>query len=195
MLRIDLEKYSIPPQAAFLALAGLGLALLVFLLGVVPAQRKACRLNARLAELSEKIETHNELYPVYASLQERLKKPVPLVGRVRESEGLSRDEVGRIMPLISELARSHGLQAVNVDPVPQSLDKESNLIAVDMLVTGDFKNFQGFINDLVALPALRHIESFQLREVFGGRQFKAKIWLELEPENSTRAAARRSFGG
>jgi len=141
---------------------------LFFWVLIMPPMEKVRQLDVTIAETQAIIARQGKLYPLYATIQGKLKR-ADLSG-FPEPQGttLSLERISDIPALLQEQATAHGLECRAVTPVPDSLEPVSNTLATHCVVVGDLGNVRRFLFTLGGLEYIRRAKALRFENA-GGR--------------------------
>ena len=170
LIPLDSVRYLIVCVVGVLAFIGIA---------VYPAHVSLARLDKDLVRIGQEVEEKKVLFPLYTELVKKLKLKGSEVLVNPAQEKYPRDRLDGITGVFDELFSSTRMEPAMVSPDVKALTKESTSLAVTLAMTGEFLDFRDFMTGLGRMPYLMHIESFEIAQVPGSREFKVKVWLAL----------------
>jgi hypothetical protein len=133
--------------------------------------------DAEISKIKAQIDQQKILSPVFKDLikRSRVKDPVDLP--FPKKEKLSRDDTEKVLSVFQEIAARSNLKIKSYVPDVESLADGSEQMMMDVVLNGDFFDFQKFFMQLGELPYLEHIERFKIKSVKGTKEISLRIWM------------------
>ncbi|MFW6325053.1 MAG: hypothetical protein ACOC0U_08335 [Desulfovibrionales bacterium] len=174
----------IPTQSIVKMVACAALLLLVLLLLIYPNSRTIDRLEGEIHQAETELHRQELLYPVYADLNGRITsgQEVTLPMPPQDQEGVA--AVDAIPQFLTAKASRTGLKSLAISPDPRSLSSGNGLLLVNAVLEGEYVRFRDFLMELGGMPTLHKIEEIRIKEVYGAREFRLKVWFELDAAGS-----------
>ncbi len=151
-----------------------------YFLAILPIKTTSEELDYKLTEMHTKIEEQKILAPVYKNLLKKaqLKQPEEFSELVKVK--LSRSDTKKISSIIKKIASKTNMKITAFKPDVESLISESGHLLINIVLTGDFLNFHGFLFQLCRLPALEQIENIEIRSIVETNEFKIRLFMAHE---------------
>ena len=131
--------------------------------------------ETEISAVKVQIDQQKILSPVFKDLIKRSKMKAPVDLPFPKKEKLPRDDTEKILPAFQEIAAKSNLKIKSYLPDVESLVDGSEQMMMDVVVKGDFFDFQNFLIQLGELPYLEHIERFKMRPVEGTKEISLRI--------------------
>ena len=147
---------------------------------ILPSHKASAELDKEIEQLNSRIERQRILKPVFESLFERSKTKSSIKLPTTPKTKLARDEIPKLIGHFQELAQRHNLKLQEISPDVNSLKDGSGHLLMNLILTGEFLNFRGFLVDVGALPALEHVEELDISSVKTTRELYLKLWMAQE---------------
>lgn len=166
----------------YLAICLLGI-FLYLALGIVPNQRTLRELDETLAETKARIEEREMLISVRQALKQRTQKQGNSLQGARTLPLPSKNEhvsieVDKLNATMKDIARQAKVELVSLTPGLGSLEGNSKVLAVELVVRGAFPAFRRFLIALGGLPYLEHVEELQCQQNSEGLELRVKLLVE-----------------
>ena len=152
-------------------------------IGIFPSMRNLRNQDVEISKLQAQMQEQKALFPIYKSLMEKARQYGSGNLVLPSRAGLPSDRVDEVPSLIGGLTRKYNLELVSATPDVKCLADNYKYLSVRVIARGDFFNFRKFLLELDSQPFLEHTEELQIRETTGGKEFKLKIWLEIDGIN------------
>lgn len=163
--------------AVYLGFSLLAAALLV-LAGILPKVLKERELSASINQLETSIARQEILRPMFASIVGELQAPQPEpetpVGTLPEPR-----TVEDITVYLERMARTCGIGSFAFVPVPESLSREGQRLAVSATLTTKPQQLQTFLTCLTLAEGFSHLQELDISKPESGLQAKMLFWLQL----------------
>jgi len=168
----------IPARSIWYLLICLGGLLAFYYIGVHPYNRTLSGLEEDIAIVKFEIEKQETLSPLFKSLlKEEIKPPEGLP--FPEKGKLSRENLNGIAATFRDMAQMCNLELGGVTPMAESLDDQSGLLKVSVMVKGDFFDCRRFLLKLGEIPYMEHIEQIQFLADKGMNTLSLNVWLAV----------------
>jgi hypothetical protein len=175
-MKLDIK---LPKQSLTYLGFGLAAILLFIFAGIVPASRSLVVLDARTADVKYRIEEQRTLAPLYKSLQGKSEKKEPELLPLPEKGRLEQSKISTIPMSLGTAAKMSGMSLISATPELSAMTGEAQLLAVNIVLRGDFINFRKFLIHIGGIPYVQHIEEISIQEIPDTREFRLKIWVAV----------------
>jgi hypothetical protein len=172
-------KY-LPSRNTFVILIFGGGMLLFVLLAIFPNYISYNNIVHEIDILKDKIEEQKILSPIFEDLSKKAQFQNPGSLPFPSPDKLSRDDTGKITPIIREVVAANDFLLEDIDTDIESLMTESGILRMMLQVTGKFQNLRELLLDLGSLPYLEHIEVIQINSFGTKNKINLTIWISQE---------------
>ena len=172
-------KY-LPTRNIFVILVFGGGMLLVVLLAIFPNYISYTDTVHEISFLEDKIEEQKILSPIFEDLSKKAQFQNPGSLPFPQPEKLSRDDTGKITPIIREVVDANNFKLEDIDTDIESLMTASGHLRMSIALTGEFHNLRELLLDLGSLPYLEHVEKIQINNFGAKNKINLTIWISQE---------------
>ena len=153
---------------------------LIILFGVVPASQKIVTTRVAIEELKADLKEQKVLRPIFLTLEQRKKKPLPKGISVNELQPLKVADLADLPDVFETLASESDLELISATPQVRSLQDERELLLVDARVRGKFFTFNSLLNRLNDMRFIKSVESFSIDVTDLGAEMSVSVWLAIK---------------
>lgn len=169
----------LPKKSLTYILVGGGGLLLFYILVIAHYHGTVASYDLETKEIRGKIEAQKILLPFYNELLKKMEIEKSEHLPVPEETDFNIDQIDEINAIFDKAARKSNLQTIHFAPDPKSIPKDFSTLMVDAYLAGNFLDFRQFLEELGAVPYLKHIEEIQIKSMDGQKEFRLKLWLTL----------------
>lgn len=161
---------------------GVGVLVLVlfFILLIRPATVSIESLDRKIAELELQQEKQRRLMPVYERLAAQVPLEIPPQLIIDERTHFPKEEIADIIPRFRELAGRARVTVVSVAPRLETLDETPGLLAVEMVIMGEYFALRELLLSMARLSYMAGIETVSVRRPEAGgidKHITLKMWI------------------
>lgn len=171
---------SLPSKSLLRVIIFGGGVFLFVLLVIMPSFKEFRALDEQIVDINARIKEQQILTPVYDSLLKRSEMKPSEGLNVVQPVKLKRSETDKVAQVFQGMARQSNLLLADYAPEIQSLIGDTETMKVNVLLKGEFINFQPFLRELCQLPYLVKIEEIAIQSVRDTKEMRLRIWLARE---------------
>ena len=169
----------IPRQSIIYTLLCLTGILLFLFGGIVPNINEMSALDRQEAKIRFRISEQQALAPLYQSLQDkserRISESLPLPARGK----LPLDKIDTLPATLMNAAKMSGMVFESAVPNLGTLAGDTQTLALNTVLKGEFAHFRKFLIGIGAIPYLHHIEEIVIQQKPEAKEFRLKIWVAI----------------
>jgi hypothetical protein len=163
----------------FLGICAMGL-LAFAMVGIFPNMKAARQLDDEIAQLSQKVQVQELLFPIYAELIKQFQQKEPVDLPLPSKSKIAKNEISELNAQFIELAHASNVIFENAITDPISYQEDSGHVTMNVAFSGDFFNFRTLLMNVCKLPYLNSIEHMEV--VVQGKDKRIMMKLRLEQE-------------
>jgi len=166
------------PSLMFILICVTGILAFYFMV-IFPDQKTSAYLDIQAKKTNLQIEKQKVLTPIYHKFKEILNQSMQtnnLGLPLPKKKKLDQNDTYIIQQILEEIIKKSHLKAERIEPDVTSIIGDSELLKIDLSLTGDFPDFRVFLIALdEKIPALEYIEQINIHRVKGTR----RLWLDM----------------
>lgn len=149
-------------------------------IAIYPSQKSIEQLDEKINNLRYQVERQKSLYPLYLELKKRIDAtPVPDLP-LPAPAAYPRDRIDAIASAFEPAVEGSGVFLAAVTPDVRALGGDASILPVQIVLTGDFLEFQNVLTRLGSIPFMTRIEGVRVKQVPGTREMEVKTYIALE---------------
>lgn len=165
--------------AALIVLAAAAIVLVALFL-ILPTMRQLLEAHKEVAALQVRLEQQQVLFPFHAEVASRFRRETSSMEALPAKGALPRTAIPGLQQQMAQLAGKHGLELGYAVPEVESISEGYGTLSVSTVVRGQLDGFQGFLEEVLRWPFLRHLERIRIERTAATREFRLKLWLAIE---------------
>jgi len=150
------------------------------LVGILPNSMAMGRLEKAIAELNEKVQAQELLYPVYRQLIKEVQQQVPASLPLPKSGKIAHNGLSQINDVFMEVAQQSDVTFESAAPDASSYLEESQRLIMNVTFSGDFFNFRKLLFGISRLPYLESIAKMTIETGSQEKTIEVKLVLIQE---------------
>jgi hypothetical protein len=171
---------TIPGRSVTYLVLCLVILLIFYLAALYPYQRALDAIDAKTVQVTNILKKQQILLPLYEQMAKGNENAIRGTLPVPDMKPLPRGGVDTVSSLFQKIADESGMQLVSVRPDLLTVTKESDDMAVTLLLRGAFFNFRKFLIGVGGVPSLKQVEEIEIRQESGHEQFSLTVRLAIE---------------
>ena len=153
----------------------------MFLMGIMPERKQKAEIEKEVLRLEAEIEQQEILRPIFRHLV-KMQSHENSGGKETVISEMPVDlhfDIDTAPSVLFALANGPGMQKTRFSPSPESLSRDSNLLLIEGVLHGPYRDFRAFLIQLVTLPAFHSIELLDIRSTISDPEYRLKIWVKI----------------
>lgn len=150
-----------------------------YLLIIFPDQKTSAYLDTQAERTNLQIEKQKVFAPIYRKFKEILDQSMQINNLelpLPKKTKLDQNDTYMIQPILEDMIIKSHLKVERIEPDVTTIIEDSELLKIDLSLTGDFSDFRTFLIMLgEKIPSLEYIERIKIQRVKGTKQ----LWLDL----------------
>lgn len=170
MSRFKLQKSSL----TYLTICMLGV-LAFCLVGIWPNSMAIKESEEEIAQLNQKVQTQELLYPVYRELIKEATRKAPSKLPLPEKSETLNNDISSVNKLFQQLATENQVVFNSAAPDASSYLEDTGHLTMNVDFIGDFFKLRGLLLSICQLPYLESIETMKLETAEKNKRMSFKL--------------------
>ncbi len=176
------EKLQKVPPLTLILIFSSFIIVVIFIFGVLyPQYQKVKKVKKDRLTNQINLEKQRKLFPVYTQLKKNLDQEfdpqLPLTDRI----SLKRDNIGTLSDTFKKIAIEHNLNLSQHNLDIKSLKNESDVISMELKLSGELKDFRYCLISFVQQPFFNRFELIDITpDLSNKKQLTTKILLNID---------------
>ncbi len=128
-----------------------------------------------------RLEEQKMVFPLYVKAQTLLKSEfTPKIILSEDPKGLERNRLGELSDFFNDICTRCGMEFSSNSLDIKSLNKDSDVVSMEMILAGDLFSFREFLIQTMKLPFFDQIETIRISTENELKTFQTKIRIRIE---------------
>jgi len=143
--------------------------------GILPNQKAILDLESESVRIKSELRQQELLFPAFRkairTLHEKKKNDLPFPNKT----SVAKKDIAIISAFFKKLSTECKLHFESGIPDVGKINKTSGIIPFNLVLKGDYFDFRFFLTQLMLVPYLEHIETFQIKSGSGMKEYRLRI--------------------
>ncbi len=148
------------------------------MVGIYPNSVAMDTLEADIAELDQKVQAQELLFPVYQKLIKEVTQKIPSKLPLPEKSQRTQKDLGRINDMFSKLAKESDVVFSSASPDAVSYLEDTEHLTMNVNFNGDFFKMRKLLLSVCRLPYLGEIKEMRFETDQGNKRLSFKLKLK-----------------
>ena len=148
------------------------------MVGIYPNSVAMDSLEVDIAELDQKVQTQELLFPVYQKLIKEVTQKIPSKLPLPEKGQKTQNDLGRINDMFSKLAEESDVVFSSASPDAVSYLEDTEHLTMNVNFNGDFFKLRKLLLSVCSLPYLGEINEMRFETDQGNKRLSFKLKLK-----------------
>ena len=160
---------------AILILVAAAAIVLVALVLILPTMRQLLQSHKEVAALQVRLEQQQILFPFHAGVASRFRRETSSMEALPAKGALPRTAIPGLQQQMTQLADKYSLELGYAVPDVDSISQGYGALSINAVARGGLEGFQGFLDEMLMWPFLRHLEQIRIERTPTMREFRLKL--------------------
>ena len=147
-----------------------------FIVGIYPNIQQAKALDLEIAQINDQVKKQTVLFPLYTRLIKAVQNDSPALPLPPKAD-LAPGDIAGLDDRFIKLSEKNGLIFDSAVPDPVSYLEDSGQLIMNLVVHGDFFNFQKLLVDICQLPYVIAIDELGITSHQDSKQMALRLRL------------------